>query len=383
MKNTLQKIKGKIPSIHIPLKLKEHLKSNGIWYILLIIGIVLFSILLSYGIKKSHLKTTNNTNMESQLESVPVKISNINTDDGNFQHNLRDYYVMSSYNSCCGGGFNNNFVDYEPLKQVIRRGARVLDFEVYSVDNKTVIAASPTDNFYLKGTYNSLPFNDVMDKINNYAFSHGTCPNADDPLFLHFRVKSKKPHVFDDMTKSMYQNFVGRKLGSEYAYEYNNENLGMVPLKNLQGKVIIMCSRSNDLFEKSSFNEFVNIASGGHFLSELRNYDIQFTHSFNELIDTNKKNMALTMPDLSNTDKNMPVLIHLKYGCQMPCMNFQNLDSNLQYYLNFFNKSGSAFSLKPVALRYVPVTVVPPKTQNPKLSYARRVIKKPYFTHEI
>lgn len=383
MKNPITNIKSRIPSIHIPSNIKVHLKNNGITYILLIIAVVVFSLILAYGIKKSHLLTTNNSNMSQELSTIPTKISNINIDDGNYQHNLRDYYIMSSYNSCCGGGFNNNFVDIEPLKLVIRKGARVLDFEVYSVNNKTVIAASPTDNFYLKGTYNSLPFNDVMQVVNNYAFSHGTCPNADDPLFINFRVKSKKPHVFEDMTKSLYQNFVSRKLGSEYAYGYNGENLGTVPLRDLNGKVVIMCSRANDLFEKSSLYEYVNIVTGSHFLSELRNYDVQYTHSFNELIETNKKNMALTMPDLSNTDNNMPVLIHFKYGCQMPCMNFQNLDSNLQYYLEFFNKAGSAFSLKPVPLRYVPKIITPPKPQNPKLSYARRVINKPYFKHQI
>ena len=90
-----------------------------------------------------------------------------------------------------------------------------------------------------------------------------------------------------------------------------------------------MCSRENNMFATTPLNEFVNIASGSQFLRELRNYDVQYTHNYNELIDSNKKNMAITMPDLAPTDVNMPVSLHLKYGCQMPCMNFQNNDSNL------------------------------------------------------
>ena len=37
---------------------------------------------------------------------------------------LRDYYMASSYNSCCGGNTEKDFVDMIPLQQVIGRGAR-------------------------------------------------------------------------------------------------------------------------------------------------------------------------------------------------------------------------------------------------------------------
>ena len=302
--------------------------------ILMTLTLVLTLSMVGYfTLSKANKLNNNNVVMSQTLDAIPVTLSSFNDNDGNYHHNLRDYYIMSSYNSCCGGNFQNSFVDYKPLKMVIARGARVLDFEVYSVKNKTVIAASDSDNYYQKGTYNSLPFADVMNKIDVYAFSGSTCPNPNDPLFLHFRIKSKQPHVYTDMTKALYQTFVNKKLGKEYAYEYGGENLGLVPLKDLKGKVIIMCSRENNMFETTPLNEYVNITSGSQFLRELRNYDVQYTHNFNELIDSNKKNMAITMPDLAPTDANMPVSLHLKYGCQMPCMNFQNVDSNLQYYL--------------------------------------------------
>ena len=352
--------------------------------IMLIVVLVLtIGIFVGYIIIQLRLKSANNKQSEEQL-TLPNHIQGFDPMNGKYQHKLRDYYIMSSYNSCCGGGFNKNFVDYEPLKNVIKRGARVLDFEIYSYQNKTVVAASSTNNFFVKGTYNSLPFSDVMDKVNTYAFSDATCPNPQDPLFLHFRIKSTQPHVYTDMTKVIYQTFLRRKLGKEYAYEYDGENMGLVPIKDLQGKVIIICSRTNNnMFTKTKLNEFVNIASGGHFLKEYRNYDVQYTHSFNEMIESNKKNMALTMPDLQSSDANMPVSLHLKYGCQMPCMNFQNPDSNLQFYITFFNDNNGAFALKPLHLRYVPKIMKQPTPQNPKLSYARKVISKPYFSHQI
>ena len=375
----------KLPKPQLPSmsSIKQHLNNNGLIYVIYAIGIAIIIYMVWSAIQTGGLKKSNNTTMTKQLESIPNKIKGINVNDGNYQHNLRDYYIMSSYNSCCGGNFNDSYVDYAPLKQVINRGARVLDFEIYSVDGKTVVAASPSDNYYVKGTYNSLPFADVMNKVNIYAFSHGTCPNANDPLFLHFRIKSKKPHVYEDMTNVLSETFKHRKLGKEYSYESHGENLGTIPIKDLQGKVVFMCSRANNMFETTPLNEYINIASGSEFLRELRNYDIKYTHNYNELIQTNKKNMVLSMPDLSPNDDNMEVLIHIKYGVQMPCMNFQNMDSNLEFYMNFFNDAGFAYVLKPKELRYIPVQMKTPTPQDPKLSYARRVIQKPYFKHEI
>ena len=364
-------------------KVMNRLKMVDFKWVLIIVFILILSLFGYLALYKANKTTNNNILMAQSLDTIPISITSFNDNDGNYQHNLRDYYVMSSYNSCCGGNFQNSFVDYKPLQMVIKRGARVLDFEIYSVNNETVIAASDNENFYQKGTYNSLPFADVMNKIDVYAFSSSTCPNPNDPLFLHFRIKSKQPHVYTDMTKALFNTFLNKKLGKEYAYEYGGENLGLIPLKEFKGKVIIMCSRENNMFSSTPLNEYVNIASGSQFLRELRNYDVQYTHNFNELIDSNKKNMAITMPDLAPTDANMPVSLHLKYGCQMPCMNFQNLDSNLQYYLKYFNDRQFAFVLKPAPLRYIPKIMKKPAPQNPKLSYARRVIQKPYFKHQI
>ncbi len=367
----------------LPEKMMSMQKLQQLKYLLIALIVILALCVLGYAIYQLTLKNRNNKRSEEQLE-IENNIQGFDAINGKYQYKLRDYYVMSSYNSCCGGGFNNNFIDYEPLKNVIKRGARVLDFEIYSWKTNTVVSASDNGDFMKKGTYNSLPFAEVMKKVNMYAFSGSTCPNPTDPLFLHFRIKSTQQHVYDDMTHSLYQTFLNRKLGSEYAFEYEGENLGLVPLKELQGKVIIICSRTNnDMFKNTKLDEFVNIASGGHFMRELRNYNVQYTHNHNELIDANKKNMAITMPDLTSSSKNMDASLHHTYGCQMACMNFQNLDSNLQYYIQYFNDNHGAFALKPEPLRYTTKMMKVPTKQDPKLSYARKNIKKPYFNHQI
>lgn len=383
----MNKIKNSItsPLSNIHSKMSTIMKNNKLLagYFLLLVFIILVIFIIMYVNKQISKKSSNNTNMKDDLSYVENYISNINANDAQYHHNLRDYYIMSSYNSCCNGDFQNGYVSTDALKQVLKRGARVIDFEIYSVENKTVIAASPSNNYYQKGTYNSIPFGEAINIVENYAFSASTAPNFNDPLILHFRIKSENAHVFNDMGKILSKSFAGKRLPSKYNYESEGENIGAEPLKNFMGKVIIVVDSSNKYYKNSKLDELVNFTSGSLFLQGLRDYDVRFTPSASELIHSNKKNMSITMPDLNKGDQNMDPAIHFKMGCQMVCMNFQNVDSHLIYYLEEFNNQGSAFILKPASLRYIPIVAKTPETQDPKLSYAPRELKKPYFKHTI
>lgn len=366
-------------------KMMDVIKNNKLLgdYLLLtflIIAVVLIVLYINNQLTK---KTRNTASMKEDLSIVENYISNMNGNDATYQHNLRDYYIMSSYNSCCNGEFENGFVSTDALIQVIKRGARVLDFEIYSVDNNTVVAASPSNNYYQKGTYNSIPFSSVIDVVDSYAFSASTAPNFNDPLFLHFRIKSNNSHVFDDMAKVISSSLANHKLPKKYNYESNGENIGAEPIRNFMSKVIIVVDRTNNMYKNSKLDELINLTSGSLFLQSLRDYDVRFTPSATELMNANKKNMTISMPDLHASDTNMAPDIHQKMGCQMVCMNFQNVDSHLIYYLEEFNANGSAFILKPEALRYIPIMAKTPTKQDPSLSYAPREVKKPYFRHVI
>ena len=107
-------------------RLKE--KALDINYLLyFLIGLVIL-LLVYYIYKQVNKKRTNNKEMKQELEIVPMNIRSINASTPEFKYKLRDYYIASSYNSCCGGTFKNDYVDYVPLKQVIKKGARLLDF---------------------------------------------------------------------------------------------------------------------------------------------------------------------------------------------------------------------------------------------------------------
>ena len=166
--------------------------------------------------KKSNIKKMKNEYSASQYAT---KISSIDKGDAKFNNVLLNYYIACSYNSCCAGDFQDSYVSLAPLKQVIRQGARVLDFAIYSVDGKAVVAASGEKSYNIKGTYNSLPINTVLTTISRLAFSSGTCPNAGDPLFLHFRIKSNLLNIYDTLNSSVKNNFGTRLLDAPWGYE--------------------------------------------------------------------------------------------------------------------------------------------------------------------
>ena len=115
-------------------------------------------------------KTKKDKLMNETLNDFETRISSVNPGDASKQHNLRDYYIMSSYNSCANGDFKDGYVSLDALKYVIKKGARVLDFEIYNIDGNPVVACSTSNSFDFKGSYNSIPFGDIVDTIKIMPF---------------------------------------------------------------------------------------------------------------------------------------------------------------------------------------------------------------------
>ena len=295
------------------------------------VGIILVLLGISWYYRRQvNKKANDNYAMESIYNDKTVKIGNINSADAAYKYDaqtgtghLRDYYIASSYNSCCAGDFQDSYVDLVPLKEVIHQGARVLDFALYLVNGDVVVGAGPTNSDNIKGTYNQVPVSGpdgILSTINSYAFQ-SPCPNPNDPLFIHFRIKSQRitQSKWRSLAKAVKSAFKTRLLGTEFGYEGRpnskgeGKNLAREPILNLRNKVIIICDAPNNNFRGTAFEELVNMSSGSPFLEESRNYDVQYTHDPDGLKEYNKKNMTLSMPDLSSLNNNIPAQLHFSY----------------------------------------------------------------------
>lgn len=374
------------------------MRRSNIINLIIFYSIIIFVIIyMIYKQATSIFKKNNNiTKMNSGINEVlnlmnqkyNTTLSSFHSEDAKYKDKaLRDFYILSSYNSCCSGDFENDYVDLDSLKLVIKLGVRFLDFEIYELNGEPVIAASSNNSIYAKGTYNYILLSDALDIVNSHSFSSGTCPNANDPLFIHLRFKVDNANItqnFYDKTAQLYTNKIPQTMRADmkYNYQYNGQNIFAEDINNFRGKTILVCDMNGSQLT-GKLNECTNILVDGVFLQTQKNYDIINTHDTSLVIDHNKKNAMIVTPDLTNGNKNIDFGIMQRFGVQFACFNIQNIDSHLIYTLNTFYKNQSAFILKPENLRYIPVTIDKPLPQNPKLSYAQRVINKPYFTHVI
>jgi len=348
-----------------------------------ILAAVLVLIIIMWIISVSKRKEANCTAMNKLYEDFPT-LHSINPNSNDFKHKLRDYYIKTAYNACSAGTYKNDFVSTCALKDCIRQGARCLDFEIYSVDNKPVIATSSVNDYTIKQTYNSVPFGDILTIINDYAFSGSTCPNPNDPLIIHLRIMSNNKQIYTEMADAISNVIESRVLGPNYSYENHGKNLGITPITELMGKIIIIADKSNPLYETTPLDEYINIATNSIFMWALRyTQGIKYASSIDELTTFNKKNMTLCLPDLNPSPENPSPSLAMSYGCQMVAMCFQNFDANMEYYTKFFDKNGTAFVLKPAALRFVPLTIPAPTPQNPEYSYKERAVSTDYYSFHI
>lgn len=352
-----------------------------VYFVLGSMILVIILIQIANAIRRSSYKSRFCSSLDDQWAEFG-KVSTIDPDGSDYKSFfLRDYYIKTAYNCCALGDFKNTYVSSCQLENIIKQGVRCLDFEIYSVGDKPIIAVSSDTSFKMKETYNYVKFDKMLSIVAEKAFSGGNCPNPGDPLILHFRIKSNNSpicKVMADDIKTQLQD-TGRLLGRDYSYENYGTNLGKVSIKDLMGKIIIIIDKSNTLFEGTELEEYVNLASNSVFMRALRNHEIEFAPNPKELTDYNKRQMTLSMPDLRADNTNVKALLHAQYGVQMIGMCYQNYDENLKYYENMFARKGHSFLLKPAKLRYKPELIDCPEQQTENVSYAPRKKETGYY----
>lgn len=317
----------------------------------------------------------------ANARSLNGSLRSMSASDPACKYSLRDYYIMSAANACCGGAMNNDYVNVCNLKSVLRQGCRGIDLEIYNIGGKPVVSVGTnSSNYYVKNTLNFVSFDDVMSVLKNYGFSSATAPNPTDPIILHLRIKSNDPLVYSSMVAT-FKAFSASLLGKEYSFEYGGKNLGAVPLLQLSGKIVVVVDRKDPVFvSNQEFMEYVNMTSSSVMMRALPYRDVVGTPDLNELQTFNKQQMSVCTPDLNG---NPSGIVLREAGVQMQCFAWQLADQSQAEANVFFNGAGYAFALKPERLRYIETTIPTPTAQNPAMSYAPKKISSPYYTFEI
>ena len=390
-------------------------------YTWIIFAIVLI-LIMQYYLAQYDKEEGNLNSLNNDLEIYAPTIRPIAKAEYDKKIPIRDYYVMSSYNSCAGGDTWNDWVDKKVLRKVIGLGVRCLDLEIYFKNGQCIVSVGPESNdgnYTVKGTYNSLTLEEALQTIDTYGFSSTHTPNYEDPLFVNLRIKTNKPEVYNKIAEAILNPSIvkpenrikwdnGKIVNGQYQgstteqlqytafsnlykrFEWKEQqakNLIDEPLEKIKGKMVFICNdnptnsfwgewNDNYMGENKSNNYLfmacINISDVIGNCRPLRSFKVVYAHNPGQMKNDLKRTMGVSYPDITTTGKNPNWLIHSKYGAQFTLMNFSNRDAELISYLKNFHTAKKAFIAKPRHLRYFAIPLDKPKPQKKENSFGER-----------
>lgn len=298
--------------------------------------------------------------------------------DGNetmkYNYKLKDFYIKSAYNACCSGNFKNDYVDICALRNAMSYGCRLLDFQVYQLNGEPIVGASSVDSNLYKEMYNDIRLNDVMAQVKNIAYSSGYFDNSNVisnnlqtcPLFLSLRLYfgnnndtayNNKSH--DENCKAFYNNiydilvntfgkdkFNATKYIRTYGNDYFNKNrdniIPNVPMVETKNKIFLFVYLNDintSLAKETKLNKLVDLYAEMDGL-----YAVRYENVINEdsdfgglsMLNVSKERLVYCMPNYQIRNMNYDFSKAVTQGIQFMGMNFQNDDSYLRYYNDFF-----------------------------------------------
>ena len=282
----------------------------------------------------------------SAVRSMPPNMGNMY---------LRDVVIKSSYNTALTGSYMN----LDMVKQVLSRGCRFLDFQVF-VKNGTVVVgysnATYDPSFTSMTSLNCLSLAGVCSTIMSYAFSDAS-PNKDDPLFVQFHLKTALTSNYDSVANILYSN-----LNEKIAWNKDADKaLTVTPdtrLVDVMGKVVVLmdaplmdtyaptCTDQGMTKSCYSLKDVVNMNTGTPTVPIYSETDL-----LKQMYATSSSTpylFRIVQPSLgffmgaSNPDANF-LIRH--YGVQVIGEAFYVSDTNLKAYERLFAESKSAFLL--------------------------------------
>lgn len=257
-----------------------------------------------------------------------------------------NFRIQMAYNCCATDVYSNGGVlSLCALQSILSVGVRCLDFDIYSYNNRPIVATSSKEDNLYRESNNFLDFAEVCKTIGMDAFNGSTCPNPNDPLILHLRIHSTRPELFESVYTVLASSSFFPKLAGTSTFLLDT------PIQSLFGKVILLVENTNNAIVNSSLNTITNMYTGtGNDIMKQRNSGVLALKDYTglQVFLTNggtKKTggSIMVLPDLGssviNPDANAIVKVLPK--CQMIGMCYQKSDDRLNYYINQLFKNAT------------------------------------------
>jgi hypothetical protein len=275
---------------------------------------------------------------------------------------LGDYYVSSAYNASHSGYQMLDYTSEKIVLSVLQSGARYLEFNIFNSEfgsNAYPVVSMGYKSGEWKMMIVDTPLELILETISVNAFKiydgKEGVDNPDDPIFIGLNLNTNSNLDCLNLTAYLITKFFSdRLLSNTYSFQ-NNDNIADIKMSQLIGKVVIFAS---DGFQGSGLEEIVNYSwdntnnNPNHNLKRLHYSELTKPgFDTNELINFNRKGFTIIVPhqegDFWNTNYN-PILA-FELGCQFVSMEFQFIDSNMDYYITKYKDK--SFILKDSDLR--------------------------------
>lgn len=310
-------------------------------------------------VEKRQQLTKSSTIVEPIVEPFEVIPSIANMKSSSLP--LCEYVIKSSINSAVNTSIQ---IDLEMIAKVLRHGCRFLDFEVYSIDNAPKVGYSSNKSFTSIET-EVVDFIDVMKKIASTAFAPPT-PNAQDPLFVHLRLKTTNfailPKMATDIDASIKSRlFEGTVTKDTILSTLSNRIIMIVDVNYMTNYKAKSCN-GEDANKCNDFSKYIHVNSGTSELYSTEDGVVQAQAltplKIVENGRTNAQSWQMVSPGfgIHHSDKNTKSFFSFvkRNMIQIVPFKFYMDDDKLQEYQNFFSDNGkTAFVPLTSAYNYI------------------------------
>jgi hypothetical protein len=278
-------------------------------------------------------------------------------------YRLCDFYMASSSYSVFPGAEVYDYVSDSILPMAIRAGVRLVELDIYSDSNDQPVVGLKNQKLGIDYAYNTVPLEACCVSIANTAFNTVTAPASSDPFVLSLMFhtdKTKTLNAASEIIKTTCRSYL---LDSDYSYQ--RKNLVIEPVCNLQNKLIIV---SGGNIKGTLMEELTNMSWSTSHLRRLTYTQASQPHDEEELINHNRNNITMVVPDIGEDLVNSNPQIVFSYGCQWIMMNYGSIDDMMELYISEFQEN--SLVLKPAALRPLkPKKYKKPTPADPAVSF--------------
>lgn len=276
---------------------------------------------------------------------------------------LADFYLASSSYSVFPGAAVYDYVSDSILPLAIKAGVRLVELDIYSDDNDKPVVGLKNQKLGVDYAYNTVPFEACCVSIVNNAFNSLSSPVSTDPFVLSLVFHTDKTKTMNAAAEILKQTCQRVMLDKDYSF--SRKNLAIEPICNLQSKLIIV---SGGNMKGTLMEELVNLSWSTSHLRRLTYTQASQPHDHDELVNYNRNNITMVVPDIGEDLKNMNPQILFTFGCQWIMMNYGSIDDMMELYIGEFQENSAV--LKPAALRPLrPKKYKQPTMPDPALSF--------------